>query len=563
MEEEKTGLMPINSKRKFLRRILPRPLMPTPDSASQPPAKHYSISRRFIFALISVVTLTLFTFAAIVISFNVIRMNSDIEYQLRNILNISEASLSTPLWNFDVNTVNSFIDGLFLHKSVVYVRVNEGDNIVALRAKKEFQGQDISFFQNDTRFIVKVSDITYGGNKIGSMQLVISRESVQHEVILMILGIVALTLLIIVAISLTSIVITRRYISGPLLKLQNSAALIAHGDLEAFIDTSSPDETGRLAADFSMMRDSLKQLFEALNESKKKLEEYNYTLEQKVEARTTELAQTMREAQEARAAAEEANYAKSRFLANMSHELRTPLNAIIGYSEMLREEAADGGYEAFLPDLQKIHTAGKHLLALINDILDLSKIEAGKMDLYLETFPIRSLIDDVIAIIMPLAEKNANTLVVRCPDDLSSMRADVSKVRQSLFNLLSNACKFTVQGTITVDVARQVDQQSSWIIFQVADTGIGMTREQTQKLFQAFSQVDASTTRKYGGTGLGLAISQRFCRMMGGDITVTSALGQGSTFTMRLPSAVADVQEEVTPAPEVSARLSAPPAGAG
>ena len=519
-------------------------------SSPKPAAKHYSISRRFITALIGVLTLTLFTFAAIVISFNVTRISSDIEQQLHNILNISEASLSTPLWNFDINTVESFVNALFLYKHIAYVRINADDNIIVSRAKKEFQGQDIPFFQNDPRFIVKESAITYSGNKIGTIQLVMSRESVQQEVVLMILGVVALTLLIIVAISLTSIVITRRYISGPLLKLQNSAALIAHGDLEAFIDTSSQDETGRLATDFSVMRDSLKQLFEALNESKKKLEEYNHTLEQKVEARTTELAQAMHEAQAARAAAEEANNAKSRFLANMSHELRTPLNAIIGYSEMLREEAEDGGYDAFLPDLQKIHTAGKHLLALINDILDLSKIEAGKMDFYVEMFPIRSLIDEVVATIMPLAEKNTNTLVVHCPDDIGSMQADLSKVRQSLFNLLSNACKFTVRGTITVDVARQTEQQNNWVVFRVADTGIGMTHEQTQKLFQAFSQADASTTRKYGGTGLGLAISQRFCRMMGGDITVTSVLGQGSTFTIRLPSVVADVQAEVAPAPE-------------
>jgi signal transduction histidine kinase len=225
---------------------------------------------------------------------------------------------------------------------------------------------------------------------------------------------------------------------------------------------------------------------------------------------------------------------KSEFLANMSHELRTPLNAIIGYSEMLQEEAADLGYADFTPDLQKINAAGKHLLALINDILDLSKIEAGRMDLYLETFDLAAMIHDVATTVQPLAEKNANTLVVQCADNLGPMRADLTKVRQALFNLLSNACKFTKQGTVSLEVTRQEEEGGEWITFRVCDTGIGMTPEQMGKLFQAFSQAEASTTRRYGGTGLGLAITKRFCQMMRGDVTVESELGKGSTFTIRL-----------------------------
>jgi len=233
---------------------------------------------------------------------------------------------------------------------------------------------------------------------------------------------------------------------------------------------------------------------------------------------------------------EVANLHKSEFLANMSHELRTPLNAIIGYSEMLEEEAEDLGHNTFIPDLQKIHGAGKHLLSLINNILDLSKIEAGKMDLYLENFEITPMIQEVFATVKPLIDKNANTLQVRCADDLGTMRSDLTKVRQALFNLLSNASKFTQRGTITLRAGRENANGGEWISFSVCDTGIGMTPEQTSKLFQAFTQADASTTRKYGGTGLGLAISRKFCQMMGGDITVESALGQGSTFTVRLPA---------------------------
>jgi signal transduction histidine kinase len=240
-------------------------------------------------------------------------------------------------------------------------------------------------------------------------------------------------------------------------------------------------------------------------------------------------------------ALEEASRHKSAFLANMSHELRTPLNAIIGYSEMLQEEAEDLDQETLIPDLQKVNAAGKHLLGLINDILDLSKIEAGRMDLFVESFEVGQLVRDVEAIVQPLMDKNTNTLVVACPDDAGSMQADLTKVRQTLFNLLSNAAKFTDHGTISLTVQRESDD---WISFAVSDTGIGMTEEQLGRLFEAFAQAEASTRSKYGGTGLGLAISRHFARMMGGELTVESAYGEGSTFTVRLPVAVQDLTEQ-------------------
>ena len=250
--------------------------------------------------------------------------------------------------------------------------------------------------------------------------------------------------------------------------------------------------------------------------------------------------------------AEAASRSKSTFLANMSHELRTPLNAILGYSEMLQEEAEENGQQALIPDLQKIHGAGKHLLGLINDVLDLSKIEAGKMDLYIENFDVEELVQGVLGTIAPLVEAGENTVRAELSDDLGAMRADSTKVRQSLLNLLSNASKFTERGTIQLRASRETSEGRDWIVFRVVDSGIGMTPQQIGNLFQSFIQADLSTTRKYGGTGLGLAITRRFCQMMGGDVAVESTLGKGSTFTIRLPAEVVD-HGPVPIAPESSA----------
>lgn len=258
-------------------------------------------------------------------------------------------------------------------------------------------------------------------------------------------------------------------------------------------------------------------------------------------------------AQHAMSMAEEGNRAKSQFLANMSHELRTPLNAIIGYSEMLQEESAELGMDGLIPDMKKIHVAGKHLLSLINDILDLSKIEAGKMELFLEEFDVATVIQDVVTTIQPLLDKNANRIEVDCSPATGRMYADVTRIRQILFNLLSNASKFTKEGLIRVEARRLREGGADWITMRVSDNGIGMTPSQMSKLFQPFTQADASTNRKYGGTGLGLAISRRFSQMMGGDITAESESGKGTSFNVRIPAEV-EIRREEPPAPAVTSQ---------
>jgi signal transduction histidine kinase/CheY-like chemotaxis protein len=322
----------------------------------------------------------------------------------------------------------------------------------------------------------------------------------------------------------------QRVISNPVLSLAHTAKIVSERkDYSLRAEKRTDDEIGFLI-------DRFNEMLTQIEKHEKEIQEVN---EQLVQSE-----------QRARAATQ----AKSHFLANMSHELRTPLNAIIGYSEMLQEEAQDSGQESFIPDLKKINRSGRHLLDLINDVLDLSKIEAGKMELYLETFDVPNLLEDVSTTVQLLVQKNSNTLEVRCPANLGAMRADMTKVRQSLFNLLSNASKFTKNGKITLEAARETSPtKANWIVFRVSDTGIGMTPEQQDRVFEAFSQADSATARDFGGTGLGLTITKTFCRMMGGDVALTSEPGKGTTFTIRLPTEVREPKAESAAASESSA----------
>jgi signal transduction histidine kinase len=329
--------------------------------------------------------------------------------------------------------------------------------------------------------------------------------------------------------------VARRF-SRPVLRLRAASSALQEGEfknLQLSDLVRRKDELGDLARTFETMA-------ERIRDREQKLAEWNLNLESTVAQRTSELADAVK-------LAESANRTKSAFLANMSHELRTPMNAIIGYSEMLAEEAEELGQEGFLPDLKKIQIAGRHLLELINDVLDLSKIESGKMTVYWENIEIAGMVRDIEATMLPVVQKNTNTLTVEMPEDIGIMQSDLTKIRQTLFNLLSNAGKFTQAGQIKLTVGAHTNRRRQFITFAVSDTGIGMKPAQVERIFEPFTQADESTTRKYGGTGLGLAISRRFCRMLGGDIEAQSKLRKGSTFTVTLPRKTKKPKAEKTP----------------
>lgn len=377
-------------------------------------------------------------------------------------------------------------------------------------------------------------EVTLNGDRVGTLFLQSdmrqwSMRARRYATICLVFALVSVFLAFLVSSKL------QKVISGPIMHLEDTMKIVsANKNYEVRAVKSYSDEIGSLIDGFNAMLSDIQHRDGALRGANDELQTRTLELEEEVSQRK----QAQEELLKAKHVAEEASRAKSTFLANMSHELRTPLNAIIGYSEMLEEEARDTSDTDHIGDLQKIQFAGKHLLSLINDVLDLSKIEAGKMPLHLETFDVRLMVGEIITTLQPAIEKNKNTLRVRMVDEISTMRADLTKVRQILFNLLSNACKFTDHGTIRLDVDRKMENGQDWVRFQVSDTGIGIAAKQRENLFKEFAQADTSIARKYGGTGLGLAISYKFVQLMKGRIEVESELGKGATFTAELPAQV-------------------------
>ncbi|MGD8255285.1 MAG: ATP-binding protein [Syntrophobacterales bacterium] len=674
------------------------------DSPPKPSPKVSSISRRFSYALIGVVTLMFVSFAAFAIFFNVSKMEGELEKRLNNSLELARISLPLPLWNVDHDVVDDFVASLFLDESIVYAKVLWGNLVITEKEHEKFQQKDFSYFESSSAFIAKASDIMYAGQKVGTIQLVMSREIIKKELIVNISVIVNLTLFIIVGIAVTSVFISKRYISRPLLELQDSATAIARGDLEAFIDTSSTDEIGSLAKDLDVMRDSIKQLFGELSDSKDKLEEYSRTLEQKVEVRTQELARSVeelkalgevsqavsstldlqkvlamivahaaelsgtesgaiyefdeaseefqlrathrmseeliqaihkarvklgvtavgragknREAVQIPDILEETTYPtreimkkegfrallavpllredrligglvvrrrapgefqketvdllqtfatqsalaiqnarlfreieakgreleiaskhKSEFLANMSHELRTPLNAILGFTELILDNIYGEVPENIQEVLERVEKNGRHLLGLINDVLDLSKIEAGQLVLSLDDYSMKEVVHTVCTSVESLAAEKNLELKVAVSPEVAYGKGDHQRISQVFLNLVGNAIKFTEEGEVRIEATASNDN----FVISVSDTGPGLSEADKEMIFEEFHQVDGSSTRKKGGTGLGLSIAKRIVEMHGGRIWVESTEGKGSTFWFTLPVRVERQKEQ-------------------
>ncbi len=657
--------------------------------------KPRSVSGRFSYAFIGVVTLILFIYAGTEIFIDNSKINGALEQKIMRALQLSKISLPTPLWNLDNHIVDDFIEALFLDESMVFAEVIWGDQVISKRVREKYTHMVFSSLRESSLFISMFSDILYEGNKVGTIRLAMSRETVKKELINTILQTICLMVFIIIAISITSLIITKKYITNPLLKLKESSSLIAKGNLNTFIDKTGNDEIGVLAQQFDKMRESVKSLFLEVSEKKLEIEKHSRTLEQKVDQRTQELAQSVdelhalgevskvvsstldlnmvltniihhavqlsdtkggiifefdeaeqffvpktnyglsdiitkkidhsilrmgdktaigqagqqkapiqiadladepehplpyiredgfrallavplmrqnkligglvvmrryagnfsdrtvdllqtfaaqsalaiynaqlfKQIEEKSSELQLADKHKSEFLANMSHELRTPLNAILGYTELILDKIYGDVPEKIEKTLVRLEKNGRHLLNLINDVLDISKIEAGRLTLTLDDYSLGELVNTVLISVEGLAAEKGLKLSTSIDKDLPIGRADQQRIAQILVNLLGNAIKFTDEGEVVVEVGTR----NGFFLISVLDTGLGLSVEDKQIIFKEFRQVDGSSTRERGGTGLGLSIAKKIVEMHGGSIWVESRPEGGAVFSFSIP----------------------------
>jgi len=491
-----------------------------------------SLSAKFNIMVIMILLVTMSVVTIIDINSQYKIFLSNIETKTQTLGNFLSLISAEAIFSYDFDSMDDYMQEINQQEDIVFgiMLARNGSNLTSYLDKnnpyvKQAMSSDVN--EDILSIIKKITqrndvtqlsfDVTRGSREAGTILLGYSHERADQFFTTTLVKTFFENMAIILFVSVCLWLGFRNMAMKPLFRLRDALDRVASGDLTREVEVQSSDEIGELTACFNHMEQQLRL---TLGEN---------------ESITAVLKKQAEELLLVRDEAIAASRAKSNFLANMSHELRTPLNAIIGYSELLSEDMVEQQLESLLPDIGKISSSGHHLLKLINEILDLSKIEAGKMKLLVEEYSLDGFVADVITGVEPLFKKNGNTLELQIEKNIGYIKTDIVKAKQMIFNLLGNACKFTHNGSITFKVVLTKEQTGEWVIFTVSDTGIGMTSEQLTELYQPFTQGDSSALRKYGGTGLGLTITKRFCEMMGGHIQVISKLGEGSVFTLSLP----------------------------